>query len=60
MGETLTSLLSNVTAVITEAFDWVVLAGSAIVDSPVLFVFAIAVPLVGLGVGLFRRLAGNL
>lgn len=60
MGEALTSMLANVTAFITEAFDWVVLAGSAIAESPILFTFAVSVPLVGLGVGIFRRLAGNL
>lgn len=60
MAENLATMLTNITSVVTEAFDWVTLAGGAILESPILFTFACAIPVVGLGVALFRRLAGNL
>lgn len=56
MAETLTTLLTNITAVVTAAFEWVVTAGEAIAGNAILFLFVVAVPLVGLGVGLWNRL----
>lgn len=56
MIDNLSTLLSNITTVVTEAFDWVVTAGEAIASNAILFLFVVAVPLVGLGVGLWNRL----
>lgn len=60
MAENLATMLTNITSIVTEVFDWIPMAGTMILDSPILFLFAVAVPVVGLGIGLFRRLAGNL
>ncbi|MBC5738177.1 hypothetical protein [Lawsonibacter faecis] len=49
-------LLSNVGNVVTAAFGWVAKVGEAIVGNPVLLLFAVGVPLCGLGVGMFKRL----
>lgn len=58
-GEALTGiplLLSNVGDVVTAAFGWVAKVGEAIVGNPVLLLFAVGIPLFGLGVGMFKRL----
>lgn len=49
------TILTNITTVFTSAIGWAGTVGQTIVDTPLLMVF-VAVPLVGLGVGLFRRL----
>ena len=49
------AILTNITAVFTSAISWAGTVGETIVATPLLMVF-VAVPLVGLGVGLFRRL----
>lgn len=36
MAENLATMLTNITSVVTEAFDWVTLAGGAILESPIL------------------------
>lgn len=57
------SLVSAVGEVFTSAIGWVGSVGSAVAgftdgkaDNPVLLLFCVAVPLCGLGVGMFRRL----
>ena len=49
------TILSNVTAFVTEAIKWVGSFVSAITSNPLLLIFVI-VAFVGLGVGLIQRL----
>lgn len=49
------TLLSNVTAFVTEAISWVTSFCTCITGQPLLLMFVI-VAFVGLGVGLIRRL----
>lgn len=49
-------LLSEVGKVFTAAFGWVGKVGETIVGNPLLLLFAVGVPLCGLGVGMFKRL----
>lgn len=53
---TVSTLLSDVGSVFTSALGWVANVASEIVDQPVLLLFCVAVPLCGLGVGMFVRL----
>ena len=48
-------ILSAVTSVFTSAVGWLGNVASTITSTPILLVFCI-LPLVGLGVGLFKRL----
>jgi hypothetical protein len=52
---TMATLLSNVTAFVTEAISWVTSFCTCITGQPLLLMFVI-VAFVGLGVGLIRRL----
>lgn len=52
---TMSTLLSNVTAFVTEAISWVTSFCTCITGQPLLLMFVI-VAFVGLGVGLIRRL----
>lgn len=52
---TMATLLSNVTALVTEAISWVTSFCTCITGQPLLLMFVI-VSFVGLGVGLIRRL----
>lgn len=56
MAETLSTLLTNVGTFVTSAIGWVGDFLEPITSSPVLFTFVVAVPLVGLGVGLLNRM----
>lgn len=49
------AILTNVGSVFTTAIGWASTVGSTIVDTPLLMTF-VSVPLVGLGIGLFKRL----
>ncbi|MBQ8669460.1 hypothetical protein IJ472_06745 [bacterium] len=49
------AILTSVGQVFTSAIEWVGTVASTVTSTPILLVFAI-IPLVGLGVGLFRRL----
>lgn len=53
---TIGTLLTDVGTVFTNAISWVGDVAETIVDNPVLLMFCVAVPLVGLGVGMFKRL----
>lgn len=53
--ETITEILASVSSVFTAAIGWVGTVATTIVDEPILLLF-VCIPLVGLGVGLFRRL----
>lgn len=59
MGETaitLSTILTDVGSVITSAFSWVEQPVNAITSNPLLFLGCVGVPLVGLGIGLVRRI----
>ena len=49
------NVISNTTGFVAGAVSWVKLFAQTIVAYPLLFVFVIAVPLVGLGIGLVTR-----
>lgn len=49
-------VLDHITGFVTSCVDWVLEFLSVIQSSPVLFVFVVVVPLVGLGIGLLNRL----
>ena len=49
------AVLDAVTSVFTAAIGWVGTVASTIASTPILLVFCI-LPLVGIGIGLFRRL----
>lgn len=50
------ALLAAVTQVFAAAVTWLGDVGDTIVGTPVLLLFAVGVPLCGLGVGMFKRL----
>ena len=50
------AILPGVTTFITNALSWMEDTVSFVTTEPVLFIFVVAVPLVGLGVGLLKRL----
>lgn len=52
---TMTSLISNLTEIFTAVIGYVSTVASTIAGSPLLLIFCL-IPLIGLGVGLFRRL----
>lgn len=52
----MTELLAAVTSVFTSAVSWVGTVATTITEEPVLLLFCVAVPLCGLGVGMFSRL----
>ncbi|MEG1758578.1 MAG: hypothetical protein RR235_09010 [Oscillospiraceae bacterium] len=49
------AIITSITDVFIAAVGWVGTVASTVTGTPVLLLFAV-VPLVGLGVGLFRRL----
>lgn len=49
------AILTAVSNVFTSAISWVGTVANTVTSQPILLVFAI-IPLVGLGVGLFKRL----
>ena len=48
-------LITSVTTIFTAAISWASTVGSTIVSTPLLLMFVV-IPVVGLGVGLFKRL----
>ena len=52
----MTALLTSVGEVFTQAISWVGTVATTITGQPVLLLFCVAVPLCGLGVGMFSRL----
>lgn len=49
------ALISSVSSIFTAAIGWAGTVGTTVVNTPLLLMFVV-VPLVGLGVGLFKRL----
>ena len=52
-------LLTAVGSVFNEAIGWVGDVANTITGTPVLLMFCVAVPLCGLGVGMFKRLLSS-
>lgn len=52
----MTAIFSNIGLLVTNAVSWMGDFLGSITDNSVLTLFCIALPLVGLGVGLLRRL----
>lgn len=52
---TIASIIGNVGEIFTGAMSWAGTVGETIVGTPILLMFVV-IPLVGLGVGLFKRL----
>lgn len=51
----MTALISSVTEIFNAAIGWAGTVGTTITSTPLLLMFVV-LPLVGLGVGLFKRL----
>lgn len=50
------ALIASVTTVFTAAIGWVSTVADTIVDTPVLLLYCVAIPLVYLGVNMFKKL----
>lgn len=53
---TISSLLESIGSVFTAAIGWVGTVASTIAGQPILLIACVAIPLCGLGVGMFKRL----
>jgi hypothetical protein len=53
---TIATLLTSIGSVFTAAIGWVGDVASTIAGEPILLIACVAIPLCGLGVGLFKRL----
>lgn len=56
---TIASLIASAGSVFTSAIGWVGNVASEIVGDPMLLLFCVAVPLCGIGVGMFKRLLSS-
>lgn len=54
--DAINEILNPITTFVSEVTLWVSGFVDFIVEQPILFIFCVAVPLCGLGVGLLRRL----
>ena len=50
------AMISAVSSVFTAAIGWVGTVASTVADEPILLMSCVAIPLCGLGVGMFKRL----
>lgn len=50
------AIITSIGDVFTAAIGWAGTVGTTVVNTPVLLLCAVGVPLCGLGVGLFKRL----
>lgn len=55
----MSDLLTAAGSVFTSAIGWVGTVASTITEQPVLLLFCVAVPLCGIGVGMFKRLLSS-
>ena len=53
---TVASLLTSIGSVFTSAIGWVGTVASTIAGQPILLISCVAIPLCGLGIGMFKRL----
>lgn len=56
---TVATLLTNVGSVFTSVLGWVGTVASTIAGQPILLLACVAVPLCGIGVGMFNRLLSS-
>lgn len=49
-------IIASITSVFTAAIGWVGTVASTIAGQPILLLACVAIPLCGLGVGMFKRL----
>lgn len=56
---TIATLIADAGTVFTNAIGWVGDVAEQIVGNPVLLLFCVAVPLCGIGVGMFKRLLSS-
>jgi hypothetical protein len=49
-------IIASITSVFTAAIGWVGTVASTIAGQPILLIACVAIPLCGLGVGMFKRL----
>ena len=49
------AMISSVSEIFTAAIGWAGTVGQTVVNTPILLMFAV-LPLVGLGIGLFKRM----
>ena len=54
-GTTISTIVGNVGDIFTASMGWAAEVGSTVVETPVLLMFVV-LPLVGLGIGIFKRL----
>ena len=52
----MTDIIAAITSVFTAAIGWVGNVATTIAGQPILLLSCVAIPLCGLGVGLFKRL----
>lgn len=52
----MTELIAAISSVFTAAIGWVGTVASTIAGQPILLISCVAIPLCGLGVGMFKRL----
>ena len=53
---TVATLLTSVGSVFTKVIGWVGDVAATIADQPILLLACVAIPLCGLGIGMFKRL----
>lgn len=49
-------IIASISSVFTAAIGWVGTVASTIAEEPILLIACVAIPLCGLGVGMFKRL----
>lgn len=59
MEVTVATLIGHAGEVFTKAIGWVGTVASEIAGEPLLLLFCVAVPLCGIGVGMFKRLLSS-
>lgn len=52
----MTEIIAAITSVFTSAIGWVGTVASTIAGQPILLMSCVAIPLCGLGIGMFKRL----
>jgi len=50
------AIITGVSSIVTAAISWIGSYATVITEQPVLMTYVVCLPLVGLGVGLFKRL----
>ncbi len=53
---TVTSLIGSITTVFTKAIAWTGTVAATVAEEPILLLACVAIPMCGLGVGMFKRL----